>query len=494
MWIESPEIKNITKNCLWVEKYKPKTLKDYIGNKHEIETAQKWLKDFNILRSKDKSEKLQFNNFPKVLLLSGEPGVGKTSLAHLLLKENGYHVIEHNSSNIRGKKNIEKYFRKSLSYDYILDVFNNYNNPLSLIMDEIDTLCLGGADKGGMNELLSIIKEDRKRKGKDNILISYPIICTYNDFTDKKLTELKKYSVHLHIKNPDKKTLGILLRKIIKNESIKIPRKYHNVIIKYANNDYRRLIFILECLAKSNCEITDENINNLHDKFMEKNKEFNLENTILLIFNKKININDMFYIFNNETFKIPLYIHENCVNYIKSCENLEHNQKIEILTKLMNYCSKSDYLHTYIFNNKYWNLFYYNALYGVIKPNYLLNNKLLNKNTVKNVKFSSILSKISQKHTNRKLILNSIKDLEHVKINFTKEILVLVGHFIYNNLSNKKGDINKLVKYMKHKNIKIKDLDVLLKLTKLNELEIIKIRKCSCYYKKKLKILLNETP
>ena len=33
-------------------------------------------------------------------------------------------------------------------------------------MDEIDTLCLGGADKGGMNELLSIIKEDRKKKGK----------------------------------------------------------------------------------------------------------------------------------------------------------------------------------------------------------------------------------------------------------------------------------------------------------------------------------------
>ncbi len=28
-------------------------------------------------------------------------------------------------------------------------------------------------------------------------------------------------------------------------------------------------------------------------------------------------------------------------------------------------------------------------------------------------------------------------------------------------------------------------------LTKLNELEIIKIRKCSCYYKKKLKILLS---
>ena len=113
-------------------------------------------------------------------------------------------------------------------------------------------------------------------------------------------------------------------------------------------------------------------------------------------------------------------------------------------------------------------------------------------NKVKNIKFSSILSKISQKHTNRKLILNSIKNLEHININFTKETLVLVGHFIYYNLSNKKGDITKLVEYMKFKNIRIKDLDILLKLTKLNELEIIKIRKCSCYYKKKLKKLLGE--
>ena len=204
---------------------------------------------------------------------------------------------------------------------------------------------------------------------------------------------MKKYSVHLHIKKPKKKTLGILLRKIIKNESLKIPKQYHKIIIEYANYDYRRLIFILEFLTKNNKEITNQHINDLHNKFMKKDKEFNLEETILSIFNEKLNINDMFYIFNNETFKIPLYIHENCINFIKKCKSLEHSQKIEILTKLMNYCSKSDYLHTYIFNNKFWNLFYYNALYGVIKPNYLLNNKLLSNYNVKNVKFSSILVK-----------------------------------------------------------------------------------------------------
>ena len=357
MWIESAVVNKTTKNALWVEKYKPIKLKDYIGNKNEIDTALNWLKDFKILKSKPNSDKLEFNNFPKVLLLSGEPGVGKTSLAHLLLKENGYHVIEHNSSNIRGKKNIEKFFRKSLSYDYILDVFNNYQNPLSLIMDEIDTLCLGGADKGGMNELLSIIKEDRKRKNKENLIITNPIICTYNDFTDKKLNELKKYSVHLNIKKPNNRTLGILLRRIIKGESLKIQKKYHKIIISYANNDYRRLIFILEFLTINNKEISDQNIQDMYNKFMEKDKEFNLEETIISIFDKKLDINDMFHIFNNETFKIPLYIHENCVNFVKKCSSLDYNQKIYVLTKLLNYCSKSDYLHTFIFNNKFWNLF-----------------------------------------------------------------------------------------------------------------------------------------
>ena len=492
MWIESSVIDKTEKDILWVEKYKPKKLSEYIGNRKEIKQAKEWLEKFKIIRSKADFEKLNFNDFSKVLLLSGEPGVGKTSLAHLLLKDAGYHIIEHNSSNIRGKKNIEKFFRKSLSYNYILDIFNDYQTPLSLIMDEIDTLCLGGSDKGGMNELLSIIKEDRKRKNKENILITNPIICTYNDFSDKKLTELKKYSLHLHIKKPDNRTLSILLKRIMKGESLKIPSKFQKDIIAYAKNDYRRLIFILEYLATNNKEITEESIIELKQKFMEKDKEFNLEETIISIFNQKLKINDMFHIFNNETFKIPLYIHENCINFIKKCSSLEYDQKVEILTQFMNYCSKSDYLHTFIFNKKFWNLFYVNALYAVIKPNYLLNDSRLSKTKVKTVKSSSILSKISQKHTNRKLIHNSINSLSHIKMKFSKETLVLLGNFMYYNLTDKRGDINKLVKYMKLKNIRLKDVDVLLKLTKLNELDIIKIRKCSSYYKKKLKKLLGD--
>jgi DNA polymerase III delta prime subunit len=491
MWIESAQTNQVKKNILWVEKYKPHKLSDYIGNKKEIEVAKEWLKNFEMLRSKPDFEKVKFNKFPKVLLLSGEPGVGKTSLSHLLLQNAGYHIIEHNSSNIRGKKNIEKFFRKSLSYNYILNIFNNYQNPLSLIMDEIDTLCLGGSDKGGMNELISIIKEDRKRKNKENILITNPIICTYNDFTDKKLTELKKYSVYLHIKKPDNKQLGTLLKRIVKGESLNIPKKFHKNIISYSNHDYRRLIFILEYLATNNKTVTKESIENLQNKFMEKDKEFNLEKSIVSIFNEKIDINEMFRIFNNETFKIPLYIHVNCVGFIKKCKSISYDKKIEILTKLLNYCSRSDYLHTFIFNNKFWNLFYVNALYGIIKPNNLLNIPELKNEKVESVKFSSILSKISQKHTNRKLILNSIADLSHVKIRFTREILIIVGNFIHYNLIDKKGNINKLVEYMKLKNIKLKDVDILLKLTKLNELDIIKIRKCSSYYKKKLKILLD---
>ena len=57
----------------FLEKYKPKTLKDIYGNKVKINKAIEWIKNF------DKNEK-------KLLLLSGPPGVGKTSLAHIILK------------------------------------------------------------------------------------------------------------------------------------------------------------------------------------------------------------------------------------------------------------------------------------------------------------------------------------------------------------------------------------------------------------------------
>ena len=41
------------------------------------------------------------------MLLSGPPGIGKTSSAHVVAKEAGYEVIEFNASDVRSKKSLE---------------------------------------------------------------------------------------------------------------------------------------------------------------------------------------------------------------------------------------------------------------------------------------------------------------------------------------------------------------------------------------------------
>lgn len=78
------------KNTLWVEKYRPKTTADYVFvDERQKQQVEQWIKDGSIPH----------------LLLSGDPGTGKTTLAKVLINELGveeYDVLEINASRENG--------------------------------------------------------------------------------------------------------------------------------------------------------------------------------------------------------------------------------------------------------------------------------------------------------------------------------------------------------------------------------------------------------
>ena len=67
-------------NLQWVDKYKPQNLEEVIGNKNIINKIDKWVNVF-------KDNSLQYDGFKNAILLSGAPGIGKTTIAHLILKK-----------------------------------------------------------------------------------------------------------------------------------------------------------------------------------------------------------------------------------------------------------------------------------------------------------------------------------------------------------------------------------------------------------------------
>jgi len=91
----------------------------------------------------------------KILLLCGAPGIGKTTLAHVVAKHAGYRVVEVNASDDRGADALRSRVENAVQMQPVMCGADR--RPNCLIIDEIDG-ALGGAEgKGAIQALLNIV-------------------------------------------------------------------------------------------------------------------------------------------------------------------------------------------------------------------------------------------------------------------------------------------------------------------------------------------------
>ena len=122
-------------NLLWVDKYSPRRFTDLISADSTNTTVLKWCTRWKrCLQTKEHPDDL--NN---IILLSGEPGCGKTTLAHTALLTCGFRIHEINASEERSGGEVVDKVRNSISHC----LFGVHN---AVIIDEIDGLLDGSPD------------------------------------------------------------------------------------------------------------------------------------------------------------------------------------------------------------------------------------------------------------------------------------------------------------------------------------------------------------
>ena len=90
------QAKPSSSNALWTTLYHPSRIADLVGNPTNIKKLKDWLSSWKPDTKKERAA-----------LLSGPPGVGKTSSATIIAKELGFEPIEFNASDTRSKKAME---------------------------------------------------------------------------------------------------------------------------------------------------------------------------------------------------------------------------------------------------------------------------------------------------------------------------------------------------------------------------------------------------
>ena len=191
-------------NSLWVEKYRPRTLDEYVGNEHLKEKVSDYLKSGEVPH----------------LLFFGKAGTGKTTLAKLIVNSiNCDHIIINASdeNNVDTVRNKVKNFASTIGF----------KDSKIVILDEFDYMTPNA------QAILRNLMETFSKHCR------FILTCNY---VEKVISPIRSRTQEFQIVPPTKKDVAIQISQILTKESIRFEPKDLVPIIDAGYPDIRKVI------------------------------------------------------------------------------------------------------------------------------------------------------------------------------------------------------------------------------------------------------------